>query len=217
MQCNASSGISGPKRRGSDMDMYAAWAPTYPPHAHNALMAVEEATMLEVLPPVRGRVVLDAACGTGRYVRLLKALGARTVGVDLSAAMVARAREVSRHVICGDLRALPVATGSCDVVVSGLAVIDVPDLDSVVAEWARVLHRRGVVVYSTLHPVGRELGWTRTFEVGGQTRVLPAHWHTIIEQEHACSRSGLEIEAMRQPALERGGQAVAVVVRARKR
>jgi malonyl-CoA O-methyltransferase len=148
---------NGRKRPVSESrDRYAEWAPTYPPDAHNALMEVEQASVLSLLPPVCGRVVLDAGCGTGRYMRLLSALGARVVGVDLSLAMAARARSMQLHVACGDLTAMPVRSDSCDVIVCGLAVIDVPDLSAVLAEWSRVLRRRGVVVYSTLHPIGRE-------------------------------------------------------------
>ncbi|MFD7734735.1 class I SAM-dependent methyltransferase [Kitasatospora phosalacinea] len=45
------------------------------------------------LGDVKGRKVLDAACGTGFYTRHVKALGAaEVVGVDVSPAMVAAAR-----------------------------------------------------------------------------------------------------------------------------
>ena len=197
-------------------DDYAAWAPTYPPHAHNALMEVEQAAVLELLPPVSGRTVLDAGCGTGRYMRLLRALGARVVGVDRSHAMVARAHRVHRAVARGDMYALPIATASCDVIVSGLAIPDVPNFKRVAAEWARVLRPRGVVVYSTLHPIGEELGWRRTFECAGSTRTLPAHWHSRADQRAACVAAGLAIEATKEPSLERGGVRVAMVVRARR-
>lgn len=201
----------------SSHDAYAAWAPRYPPHAHNALMEVEQTAVLELLPPVAGRIVLDAACGTGRYMRVLTALGARSVGVDLSPAMVARARELRLAVIRGDLNALPVATASCDLVVSGLAIPDILQLAPVVAEWRRVLRHRGVLVYSTLHPIGEHLGWTRTYDSADGVRSLPAHWHTVAEHHAACAAAGLEIEAVREPSLQRGGQPVAMVVRARRR
>jgi malonyl-CoA O-methyltransferase len=69
-------------------DPYADWAPTYPPYPHNALMEVEQMVVMSLLPPVSGRRVLDVGCGTGRYMRLVGALGAEVVGVDLSAAML---------------------------------------------------------------------------------------------------------------------------------
>lgn len=201
----------------SSHDAYAAWAPSYPPDAHNALMEVEQTAVLELLPPVAGRIVLDAGCGTGRYVRVLTALGARPVGVDLSSAMVARARSFKLPVARGDMNALPVTTASCDLVVSGLTVPDIPDLSPVVNEWARVLRHRGVLVYSTLHPIGKDLGWTRTYESANGLRSLPAHWHTQAEHRAACTRAGLEVEAVREPSLKRGGLPVALVIRARKR
>jgi malonyl-CoA O-methyltransferase len=198
------------------LDPYAAWAPRYPPHAHNALMEVEQAAVLSLLPPVAGRTVLDAGCGTGRYVQLLTALGAKVLGLDVSAAMVQRARVLTPLVIRGDMQALPIASGRCHLVVSGLAVIDVPDLAPVVNEWSRVLCRRGVVVFSTLHPAGQALGWKRTYDDGGTLRSLPAFWHTLDDHRRACRASGLEIEAAEQPSLPRDDQPVALVVRARK-
>src|SRR5258708_13825557 len=46
---------------------YALWAASYPPHAHNQIMALEQAAMLRLMPTLAGRAVLDLACGTGRY------------------------------------------------------------------------------------------------------------------------------------------------------
>ena len=199
------------------MDDYASWAPAYPPHAHNALMEVEQAALLELLPPVSGRTVLDAGCGTGRYTRLLAALGARVVGVDLSPAMVWRARRLHLPVLRGDMYALPIAAASCDVVVSGLALPDIAEFVRVAHEWARVLRPRGVVVYSTLHPIGERRGWTRTFDSLEGPRTLPAYWHSADHQRRACADAGLEIEAIKEPVLGRGGDAVAMVARARRR
>jgi malonyl-CoA O-methyltransferase len=199
------------------MDQYAAWAPAYPPHAHNALMEVEQAALLELLPPVAGRVVLDAGCGTGRYTRLLAALGARVIGVDLSSAMLGRARNLELPLVRGDMCALPLGTASCDVVVSGLAIADVSEFARVAREWARVLRPRGVVVYSTLHPIGEQLGWTRAFESLEGPCTLPAHWHTRDDQCRDCRDAGLEIEAIKEPSLGHRRGAVAMVVRARRR
>lgn len=198
-------------------DPYEAWAAVYPPRAHNALMEVEEAVVLSVLPPVKGRRVLDAGCGTGRYARLLTALGARVVGIDRSPAMLARARAHRVPLLRGDLAALPLTSASCDLVVCGLAIMDMSNLQAVAAEWARVLVRDGVVVYSTLHPIGRELGWVRTYSTEGNLHVLPACWHTAREQQEACERAGLAFERIEEPALAPGGGPAAMVVRARRR
>jgi malonyl-CoA O-methyltransferase len=198
------------------IDLYAEWAPTYPPYPHNALMEVEQMIVLSLLPPVSGRRVLDAGCGTGRYMRLVHALGAQVIGIDLSPAMVSRARDGGAAVVCGDMAALPVTSATCDVVLCGLSIVDVAALGPVVREFARVLRPRGVLVCSTLHPSGREQGWRRTFDTTGGQRALPAHWHSWDDHRRACRDAGLNVECLEEPTLTPGGVPVAMVVRARR-
>jgi len=54
---------------------------------------IEQYTLLELLGDVRGKSVLDMACGEGYYSRAFKRLGARrVVGIDLSSKMIELAR-----------------------------------------------------------------------------------------------------------------------------
>jgi 2-polyprenyl-3-methyl-5-hydroxy-6-metoxy-1,4-benzoquinol methylase len=54
---------------------------------------IEQYTLLELLGDVRGKSVLDLACGEGYYSRIFKRLGARrVVGIDLSSKMIELAR-----------------------------------------------------------------------------------------------------------------------------
>ncbi|MFI5527786.1 class I SAM-dependent methyltransferase [Kitasatospora sp. NPDC051853] len=58
----------------------------------------EVPSFLELVGDVRGRSVLDLACGTGFYSREFKRRGASEVfGVDISVEMIAAAREIERH------------------------------------------------------------------------------------------------------------------------
>ncbi len=59
---------------------------------------VEAYTFFELAGDVRGKSVLDLACGEGFYTRQLKLRGAATVeGVDISAGMIALARAAERE------------------------------------------------------------------------------------------------------------------------
>ena len=59
---------------------------------------VERHTLFDLLGDVRGRTVLDLACGDGHYTRLLRRAGAAAVtGVDISVAMIALAVEQERR------------------------------------------------------------------------------------------------------------------------
>jgi SAM-dependent methyltransferase len=63
--------------------------------------------------------VLDLACGAGRHAAELEQAGARVVGLDLSPAMLHRARSRTQaHLVRGDMRRLPFRPGSFEVAVN---------------------------------------------------------------------------------------------------
>jgi malonyl-CoA O-methyltransferase len=189
------------RRRLEPQAAYALWGKTYPPRAHNPLMALEQQVVLSLLPPLRGLTVLDAGCGSGRYLRELHALGASPVGIDLSTAMLARARELSRQVARADIRALPIASASVDAIVCALALGDVPVLEIALAELARVLRPGSCIAYSVVHPIGAALGWSRTFAVDGRSVAVDGYWHSTAVHRHACASAGLRITAWQEPVL----------------
>ena len=195
-------------------DAYALWAASYPPRPHNRLMAVEQGAMIDALPDLAGRRVLDAGCGTGRYLRVMADRGAIVTGVDLSAAMLARARGAAGRLVRGSLHALPLQSRTMDVVVCGLALGDVDDLARAIGEMARVLQPSGRLIYSVVHPRGAGERWSRTFESGGESRAVAGFWHSADEHRAACAAARLTIEAWREPHLGDPKCPVALVVRA---
>ncbi len=98
-------------------------------------------------------VVLDLACGTGRYTRMLADhLGAdRVLGLDLSVAMLSRARAESPGLsfVRGSAQALPIRTGALSAVVSFGALHLFPDPAAALAEVGRVLAPGGRFVCLT--------------------------------------------------------------------
>jgi malonyl-CoA O-methyltransferase len=191
---------------------YAMWAATYPPRPHNPLMEIEQQAVLSLLPDLTGKTVLDAGCGTGRYLRALGALGARPIGIDLSSAMLARACEVTRHVARANLCALPIDSMSVDVIVCGLALGDVPQLEVALAEMARVLRPGGCLVYSVVHPVGADAGWSRTFDAGSRRVAIHSYWHSTDEHRQACLAAGLRVTAWQEPVVAAAPDCPAVLV-----
>ncbi len=79
---------------------------------------------------LRGKRVLDAGCGTGRFADVAERLGAHVVGVDLTRAIDSAARNLAgRNVtlLQADLRALPLAPASFDVIYSIGVLHHTPD------------------------------------------------------------------------------------------
>lgn len=196
---------------------YGLWASAYPPRPHNPLMEVEQETVLALLPDVRGLTVLDAGCGSGRYLRELGARGARAIGMDLSPEMLDRARQTTTRITRADLRALPFDAMSIDLVVCGLALGDLAEIELALMEIGRVLRPGGRVIYSVVHPAGEAAGWSRTFESDGKQWAIDGFWHSLDRHRQACAAAGLAIEEWREPAIASvPGQRAVLVVRARR-
>jgi malonyl-CoA O-methyltransferase len=202
-------------------EAYTRWAPSYPAEPHNPFMRIEDEAMTALLPPLAGTCVLDAACGTGRYLARMHGAATFAVGADLSPAMLGPARAAGLPVVCADLRAMPFADAAFGLVVCALAVGHVATLDHAMAEFARLLRPGGHLVWSDMHPDGARAGWQRTFEGDdGRLYAVTHHLHTIEEQRRASAAAGLSIEAVREPCIDfehpwRGRPAV-LAMRARR-
>jgi malonyl-CoA O-methyltransferase len=185
----------------SSLDAYHRWAATYPPHAHNALMQAEQAAMEQLLPPMAGKVVLDLACGTGRYGLLAQNAGAQTViGVDNSAAML-RQNPLPFSALA-TTEAIPLAGEAVDVVVCGLALGHVPRLGPSLAEISRVLKPGGDVLISDFHPFIFLGGQRRTFTApDGITYAVEHYAHLYADYHAAAQAAGLTVEHVAEPRL----------------
>jgi malonyl-CoA O-methyltransferase len=192
----------------SPRDAYELWAETYPPVAHNPLMRVEEQVVVPILRTLRAARALDVGTGSGRYLPLLEATGARLiVGVDLSRAMLSRgssplaapAAAMTRRV-CGDACRLPVRRGAFDVINASLTVGDVADLEGWMREMARALAWQGHLVYSDFHPSWAQHGWSRTFRTAaGVQHDVAYHARSIDDHLAAIEQAGLRVHAIREP------------------
>jgi demethylmenaquinone methyltransferase/2-methoxy-6-polyprenyl-1,4-benzoquinol methylase len=105
-------------------------------------------TRLVELADVRpGTRMLDLACGTGDIAFEGARRGASAVGLDITASMVdlARAKAGSERLswLLGDMAALPVASGSFDLVTTGYGLRNTSDLPGALADIHRVLRPGG--------------------------------------------------------------------------
>ncbi len=109
-----------------------------------------------VAPWRTGSAVLDLACGAGRHAAELEGAGARVIGLDLSPAMLHRARHRSRALLVrGDMRALPFRASSFGLVVNLFTSFGYFRSDAehvlVVRQVARVLEPGGRFVLDYLN------------------------------------------------------------------
>ncbi len=173
----------------SSREAYARWAASYPPHAHNALMRSEEALMRQYFPDFRGRVVLDLACGSGRYGLIAQDLGAaRVIGCDNSPEMLAVNPLPYRALASAE--AIPLPRGCIDLLLCGLALGHLPDPSPSLQEISRVLRPGGVALISDFHPTLYHSGGRRSFRDDAGHLYTVKHYPHSVETMRAAASSG---------------------------
>jgi ubiquinone/menaquinone biosynthesis C-methylase UbiE len=166
----------------------------------------------ELLGRSSGSVCVDICCGTGARAGVLRELGWRPIGVDISAGQLRHA-SAEMPVVQGDATALPIDGERLHAAVCVLAHTDVPDYAAVVREAARILRPGGVFVHIGVHPsfvgafadrsdpaqVRIDAGYHRrdkrfdSFSPSG-VRVRVGAWHTPLpDLLHAAIDAGLRL------------------------
>ncbi|MCC2670364.1 MAG: novO [Armatimonadetes bacterium] len=138
---------------------------------HPWRMHVEHFTMFELLGDLRGKAVLDLACGEGFFTRFIRQRGAHTVvGVDISPGMIELARQEELRRPLGieyrvqDAQRLDEFEGQFDLVTAGYLL-----------NYARTREElRGMceVISRSLRPGGRFVG------VNNNPAQAPGSFHT---------------------------------------
>jgi SAM-dependent methyltransferase len=130
---------------------------------------------------LRGREVLDVACGTGKSFLPLLRMGYRVTGCDLSSQMVLQARAKAHgraRVVVSDMRALPWRSRfdliTClDDAMNYLLTEE--DLEAALASMWSALHRGGLLIFDSNSLATYRETFTGSFErSAGLTRFL---WH----------------------------------------
>ncbi len=163
--------------RGTDF-----WEDHWAGHSVEELLQVARRSpltaLIEAALPSRGRI-LEAGCGLGQYVLLLRERGRLAVGVDRSFEALRECRKCSPAAPLGvmDLRALGFRPGAFAAYISlGVVEHDPEGPDAILREARRVLEPGGVLILSVPFVNGvRRLGawWIRrrnrgVREAGGQ-------------------------------------------------
>ena len=187
---------------------YDRWADIYDDE-DNALIALEEPRVMELLGDTAGLDVVDLGCGTGRHALRLAAAGARVTALDFSDGMLAKAREKPAwkmvRFIEHDLHeSLPVPDGAFDRVLCCLVLEHIAELNGLFREFRRVCRPDGTIVISAMHPAMMLLGIQARFHdpVTGRDTRPAGHPNQIADYVMAAARAGLRFDHISEHAVD---------------
>jgi len=180
--------------------------------AYRAPALVAEMLAHAGVDPSRSLDVVDAGCGTGLCGPLLAPYARRLVGVDLSEAMLSRARErnvydeLAKRELTAYLQDFP---GSFDVIVSADTLVYFGALEAVTAAAANALRPDGVLVFTVEELVGNASDAGYGLSPNGR------YQHSSDYVERMLTDAGLQSEILPAALRREAGEPVAgLVVRA---
>lgn len=179
---------------------YRRWAPSYV--GETAISYLEDELVSSMTPTLGGLRLLDAGCGTGR--RLYQTGASSVIGVDISPHMIDAGDPSTRHgvtMLVGDIRALPCADASVDVVWCRLVIGHLADSAPAYAEFARVMAPGATVIVSDFHPAAWAAGHRRTFRDADGVHEVEHHVHQVAHHVVAARRAGLRATALHEVSI----------------
>ncbi len=160
-------------------DVFDTWAQVYDEQP-NPLLSLEQRFLTRMLPDVSGLDVLDAGCGTGRWLQFLASHHpASLLGVDTSSEMLQRASAklgTAATLRLGSCVALPVQNSAADLVLSSFVLSYLENVDTFARELYRVTRPGAMVFLTDMHPdTAISCNWKRSFKANGTEEQVTDH------------------------------------------
>lgn len=117
--------------------------------------------VFSLLWSVKGKKILDLACGQGYFSRILAKKWAKMTGIDNSKDLLSIAREKSQklsitYFISDAAKLKDFKSGTFDRVVSNMAFMDIKDIINTIKECSRVLKKDWFLIFSMTNPLFAE-------------------------------------------------------------
>lgn len=135
---------------------------------------------------LRGRLVLDLGCGSGRFAEVALAAGAHVVAVDYSAAVDACRANLGTHpqlnVLQGDVYRLPFAPGSFDLVYCFGVLQHTPDPEKAFQALVRQLKPGGTIAVDLYPKFLRNVIWPKYWLRPITARIPPRTLFPLVQR-----------------------------------
>lgn len=183
--------------------LFGAWAQTYDSQP-NPLLILEKRYLETMLPEISGRDVLDAGCGSGRWLSYLANKKPHSLrGIDLSSAMLQMASQKSIQgveLLQCPCDVTPFENHSFDLILSSFVLSYIEDIYDLAVETDRIARDGCHLFVSDMHPETQDrLAWKRTFRDGQSEVEVKTARHDLREIVKIFNSLGWELCAAIEP------------------
>lgn len=136
----------------------AKWYRDTVEHTDSYQTKVIEPNLIRVLGDVKGKKILDIACGEGYFSGLLAEMGAKVTGLDIGEELISIAKQKYTKPAFHHMRAEDVGTlkrEQFDIAICVLALQNIEDIKAVFQGIASILRPGGRFIFVLNHPVLR--------------------------------------------------------------
>src|SRR5260370_22711193 len=190
----------------SPSDLFDIWAQV-DDEQPNPLLALEQRFLSRMLPDVNGLDVLDAGCGTGRWLQLLASHSpASLVGVDTSPEMMQRApakigtKSTRRLCSC---TALPVQNTAADLILASFVLSYLESVDTFARELHRVARPGANIFLTDMHPdTAASCNWKRSFKANDMEENIQVRTPSLEQITDTFQSCGFELLTLIEPSFD---------------
>jgi len=187
-------------------EAFDAWADVYDEQP-NPLLMLERRFLSQMLPDARDLHVLDAGCGTGRWLKLLAPLRpASLTGVDTSPEMLQRAAAklgsaATLHL--GSCLALPIPDATIDLALASFVLSYLEDIEAFACEINRVTRSGATIFLTDMHPeTAISCNWKRSFKVNDEEKELQTTGRSLQKIADVFQSYGFELLTLIEPSFD---------------
>jgi malonyl-CoA O-methyltransferase len=184
----------------SPLDGYNKWAVTY--HVEdNPIKKLSDEFIKSQLGELKGKSILDAGCGTGKFCAIAVESGAEHVkGIDLSPRMIEEAKKNCEQATfeCADLSIKEIKE-KYDVIICGLVLGHIDSLERVFANLVNALKSGGHLILTDFHPLQTIMKSKRTFSHDGKTFEVAHTLHPLDEYFKLLTKHHINIIGIKEP------------------
>jgi cytosine/adenosine deaminase-related metal-dependent hydrolase/ubiquinone/menaquinone biosynthesis C-methylase UbiE len=190
----------------SSSDVFDIWAQVYDEQP-NPLLALEQRFLSQMLPDVSGLDVLDAGCGTGRWLQVLASHHpASLLGVDASPEMLQRASAklgTKSTLRLGSCTALPIQSATADLILASFVLSYLESVDTFACELHRVARSGANIFITDMHPdTATSCNWKRSFKANDMEENIQARTHSLKQITEVFQACGFELLTLIEPGFD---------------